>query len=167
MLKLTGAALILLAPLFCAAAVYLRQRRTDRTLAAFLELLSFSAGEISSELLTLPELARRLEEEGAAELRPFWQKLRAELVQKRRPFEEIWHSALRGECLSPAAVQILEKYPGAVRSYDTEQIRRDLRQLQQALEEERSALRRSFRRDFKIRTGLQLSAAFLLMILLF
>ena len=48
MLKLTGATLILLAPLFCAAAVYLRQRRTDRTLAAFLELLS-SAPERSHQ----------------------------------------------------------------------------------------------------------------------
>ena len=167
MLKLAGASLILLSPIFYAVSAYLKYFRTDRKLGAFIDLLTFSAGEIQSELVALPDLAQRMEQEGPKELRLFWHKIYSDLSSKKYPFAEIWRQALRAEGLYPGVEKILDKYPGVIRSYNTEQIHRDLMYLTKELEEERIALRQLFRRDFKMRTGVQISAAFLLMILLF
>ena len=167
MLKLTGAALILLAPVWFAASAYGKHFRRDRKLTAFLDLLTLSAGAIQSELVALPDLARRLAREGPLELRPFWNKICAALSSQQQPFEVIWRQTLREEQLGAAIEKILDKYPAVIRSYNAEQINRDLMYIQKELEEERLMLRRLFRRDFKMHTGIQLSAAFLLMILLF
>lgn len=167
MLKLMGAVLILLAPVWFALSAYGRYVRRDRKLTAFLDLLSLSAGAIQSELMALPDLAQRLAREGPQELRPFWKKICMALSVKKQPFEEIWRQTLREEHLGSSIETILDKYPGIIRSYNTEQINRDLMYIQKELEEERLTLRRLFRRDFKMHTGIQLSAAFLLMILLF
>ena len=167
MLKGFGALLILLAPIWLSVSSYQKQRRNARLLELFEESLAFCAGQISAQRRALPELSRRMARYGPDALRPFWRSVCRALEENQADLDRIWTSALHETALDMEAIRLLEACPGILRSYDTQQVTQALGKLQSALEAHRLEKQRIFRRDFKMHTGLQVSAALLLLILLF
>ena len=166
MLKLCGAALILCAPALFALFRYGNYLRQDRLLAAFLDTLTLSSERIRSDLTALPALAAYLEQNGSPGLRLFWKKLRQGLEREDAELENLWRCGLAELDLRIQDLQVLEAYPRVLRSYDTEQVCRELLRMNAELEVRRREMRQRFRRDFKAQTGVQVSAALLLLILL-
>ena len=78
----------------------------------------------------------------------------------------LWRRGLEELDLAVQEQQLLEAWPRVLRSYDTEQVTRELLRMGAELEGRRRALERRFRRNFKAQTGMQISAALLLLILL-
>lgn len=166
MLKLCGAALILCAPVLFALSRYGNYVRQDRLLAAFSDTLILSSERIRSDLTPLPALAAYLEQCGPPGLRLLWKQLRRGLEQEGAELEELWHLCLIKSGLCMQDLEVLKAVPRVLRSYDTEQVSRELLRMRAELEEHRRELHKQFRRNFKAQTGLQVSAALLLLILL-
>lgn len=167
MLKLFGAGLILASPVWFSVSRYGAHLRQDRLLGAFLKALELCAGQIRCSLTALPELAVLMKKQGPEELRPFWNTLQEGLSENRADLDALWQNALAETGLSPQACRILAAFPWALRSYDTDKITRELGRLGEELAQYRRETAVVFRRDFKMYTGVQVSAALLLMILLF
>ena len=167
MLKALGALLLMAAPMGFALSAYTTQLRRDRLLAAFLKSLEQCAGQIRCTMTALPSLAEHLSQQGPEELRSFWWCLRSGLLQSEVDLGHLWRDALLDLGLSTQARQILSAVPQILRSYDAERIAQELLRLSDDLAQHRQDAAETFRRDFKAHTGMQLSAALLLLILLF
>ena len=100
-------------------------------------------------------------------LRSFWQRLCHAMEERDAEPARLWRQELERVGLPEEAQRILEPFPAALRSYDTEQVLHALERMAVSLEEYRHRAAGAFRRDFKTHTGLQASAALLLLILLF
>ena len=150
-------------PVYFRCRVHLRQ---DRLLAAFADTLTFSAERIGSDLTALPVLAADLEQNGPIALRSFWKQFRQGLEQGGDEPDVLWRASLSATGLHREEIGILEAYPGILRSYDVERVKRELLRMRAELESHRRELRQRFQRNFKAQTGVQISAALLLLILL-
>ena len=158
--------MILMAPALLAWARYRHYIRQDRLLEDFQEALTLSAERIRADLAALPALAAYLEQWGPAGLQPFWKGLRRGMQDKDMELDIPWRRGLEELDLAVQEQQLLEAWPRVLRSYDTEQVARELLRMGAELEGHRRALERRFRRNFKAQTGMQISAALLLLILL-
>ena len=167
MLKGIGALLIVLAPVLFSVSAYRAQFLNDRVLAAFTETLEFCAAQICVQRRALPELSQSMAQKGPVVLRSFWHAIDSSLQKKPQDFDQVWQRELRRTTLPPEAYPILDAYPNVLRGYDTHQVAQALRRMQSELGACRREKQRIFRRNFKTRTGLQVSAALLLLILLF
>ncbi len=167
MLRLWGAGLILAAPICFSLSRWMARQQQDKLLAAYIQTLELCAGQILCDLTPLPELAVLLARQGPEALRGFWQTLREGLSQTDYSAESLWRAALAGTSLSAAAREILAPVPQALRSYDTDQIVRELGRIRMELTQYRARMSETFRRDFRLHAGVQVSAALLLLILLF
>ena len=167
MLKLWGAGLIVLSPVLLALSRWAKHWQEDRLLEAFLEALDGCMGSIRCEHTALPVLSAHMAQQGPVLLRSFWRQLCHAMEERDAEPVRLWRQELDYVGLPEAAQRILEPFPAALRSYDTEQVLYALERMAVALEEYRNKEAGSFRRDFKTHTGLQASAALLLLILLF
>ena len=164
MLKLCGALLLLCVPVVLALGRYWAYRRRMDTIAALLQMLSFAADHICSQLLPFSALAEVQAEQGPERLRQFWQRLMQEMQSGGDP-DPVWQRELQ-RIVPQEEFRILQYYPALLRSYDADQVAREITQLRAALEACEREVRGRFRRDFKARTGVQVAAAALLLILL-
>ena len=167
MLKLWGAALIVLSPVLLALSRWGQHWREDRLLEAFLEALDGCMGSIRCEHAALSVLSAHMALQGPMLLRSFWQRLCHAMEERDAEPARLWRQELERVGLPEEAQRILEPFPAALRSYDTEQVLHALERMAVSLEEYRHRAAGAFRRDFKTHTGLQASAALLLLILLF
>ena len=162
-----GAGLIVLSPVLLALSRWAKHWQEDRLLEAFLEALDGCMGSIRCEHTALPVLSAHMAQQGPVLLRSFWRQLCHAMEERDAEPVRLWRQELDHVGLPEAAQRILEPFPAALRSYDTEQVLHALERMAVALEEYRNKEAGSFRRDFKTHTGLQASAALLLLILLF
>ena len=167
MLKLWGAVFIFSAPILFSISKYTTQMIENRMLSAFCEMLELSIVQIRCNLAALPRMVEVMEEKGPSLLDSFWNHIKQELCGKDVSFQQIWTRTLESLELPKEAESILKMYPDALRSYDTKQVIDTLQKMQAELESYRLDTYRRFQRDFKMHTGVQISAALLLMILLF
>ncbi len=166
MLKVCGALMILTAPALLAWARYRRYIQQDRLLKDFQEALTLSAERIRADSAALPVLAAYLEQWGPARLQPFWRRLRRGVQNGDVDLDILWRQGLADLDLAAREQQLLEAWPRVLRSYDIDQVARELLRMGSELEVRRRALERQFQRNFKAQTGIQISAALLLLILL-
>ncbi len=167
MLKLWGAAFIFSAPIIFSFSKYTAQMLQNRILLAFSEMLELSIVQIRCNLTALPCMVEHMEKNGPYLLREFWGGIKRGLGRKDTSFDHVWTQALSTLELPNEVESILAVYPDALRSYDAKQVIHTLQKMQSDIETYRGVAHRKFQRDFKMYTGVQISAALLLMILLF
>lgn len=167
MLKLWGAGLILTAPVLLSLSRWSERRRQDKLLDAFCKALELCAGQIRCSLTPLPDLAALLERHGPETLRPFWQTIRQGISCVDADVDALWRDALSETGLPAQVLALLAPFPQALRSYDTDKIVLELERICAETAQYRVQEAETFRRDFRLHTGIQTSAALLLLILLF
>ena len=165
-MRLVGAGFILAAPILLTLAVCCGYRRNQRITEAFERAIENGAEQISAALLPVPKLIATIGMEQGV-LADFWQEISCGIGKEDSDFCEVWTTALQNLELPGTEQEILLRFPVVLRSYDAEQIVRELQRITAELHTCRRRREMTFQRDFKARTGVRFSAALLLLILLF